>query len=198
MSYHFTHLLLVSKKSLWSLILYNFFHDLIHVYSPGAGAYSPLGDKNFDVNRNFLSLWSSIASFKSHDNSFWKIYCFTFFPYESIREQIWPCRKIGQGQPTVIISTNLVVLLHPMLHTKFQGHQPFGSGEEDFLRFLAYMGMAAILVMWPGLFWTNFRSPVSKRLHMKFGFKWPSGFREDVWKCWEHYTHMDDRGLPIL
>ena len=35
---HFSHLLQVSKKSLLSLILYNFFHDLIHVYSPGAGA----------------------------------------------------------------------------------------------------------------------------------------------------------------
>ena len=32
-----------------------------------------------------------------------------------------------------------------MLHTKFQGHRPFGSEEEDFLRFLPYMGMAAIL-----------------------------------------------------
>ena len=39
-----------------------------------------------------------------------------------------------------------------MLHTMFQGHQPLGSREEDFLRFLPYMGMAAILVMWPGLF----------------------------------------------
>ena len=43
----------------------------------------------------------------------------------------------------VIIWTNLVLLEHPMLHTKFQGRQPFGSGE-DFLRFLPYMGMAAI------------------------------------------------------
>ena len=33
--YHFTHLLQISKKSLWSLILYNCVHDLIHVYSPG-------------------------------------------------------------------------------------------------------------------------------------------------------------------
>ena len=32
-----------------------------------------------------------------------------------------------------------------MLHTKFQGHQPYGPGEEDFLRLLPYMGMAAIL-----------------------------------------------------
>ena len=31
-----------------------------------------------------------------------------------------------------------------MLSTKFQGHQSIGSGEEDFLRFLPYMGMAAI------------------------------------------------------
>ena len=35
----------------------------------------------------------------------------------------------------------------PMLHTKFRGNRPAGSGEEDFLRFLPYMGMAAILVM---------------------------------------------------
>ena len=34
-----------------------------------------------------------------------------------------------------------------MLHTKFRGDQLDGSGEEDFLRFLPYMGMAAILVM---------------------------------------------------
>ena len=37
-----------------------------------------------------------------------------------------------------------------MLHTKFQDHRTSGSGgsgEEDFLRFLPYMGMAAILVM---------------------------------------------------
>ena len=34
-----------------------------------------------------------------------------------------------------------------MLHTKFQGHRPFGSREEDFLWFLPYMGTVAILVM---------------------------------------------------
>ena len=34
-----------------------------------------------------------------------------------------------------------------MLHIKFQGHWSFGSGEENFLKFLTYMGMAAILVM---------------------------------------------------
>ena len=111
------------------------------------------------------------------DNSFWKIHCFTFFPYKSIRDQIWPCRKICQGQPRVIIWAtlpcagvrndnihhlqhiwaNLVVLKHQMMHTKIQGHWPFGSGEEDFFfRFLPYMAMATILVMWPGPFEQTF------------------------------------------
>ena len=34
-----------------------------------------------------------------------------------------------------------------MLHAKFQYYRTSGSGEEDFLRFLPYMGMAATLVM---------------------------------------------------
>ena len=34
-----------------------------------------------------------------------------------------------------------------MIHAKFQDHRTSGSGEEDFLRFLPYMSMAAILVM---------------------------------------------------
>ena len=93
-------------------------------------------------------------------NSFWKIHCFTFFPYKSIRDRIWPCRKIGHGQPRVIIWANLVVLEHQLLHTKIQGNQPFDSREEDFFfRFLPYMGMAATLVMWPGPFQQTFVPP---------------------------------------
>ena len=40
--------------------------------------------------------------------------------------------------------------------------------------------------------WTNFRSPILRRLYMKFGFNRPSGFKaEDVWKCWHtHNTHI--------
>ena len=36
-----------------------------------------------------------------------------------------------------------------MLHTKFRGNRPAGSGEEDFEGFLPYMGVAAILVISP-------------------------------------------------
>ena len=71
---------------------------------------------------------------------------------KSLCDQIWPWRKMGQGQPRVIIWTTLVELSYTMLHTKFQGHRSIGSGEEDFLRFLPYMGMAAMLVMWPNSF----------------------------------------------
>ena len=45
------------------------------------------------------------------------------------------------------------------------------------------MGVAALLVVWPGPFWTNFCSHVPRSLHMKLEFNWPSGFRV-VWKCW--------------
>ena len=66
-----------------------------------------------------------------------------------------------------------------MLHAKFQDHWTSGSGEEDFLRFLPYMGMAAIFVT--KTIYINFRSPFPRRLHIKFSFDWPSGFRgEDV------------------
>ena len=34
-----------------------------------------------------------------------------------------------------------------MLHTKFRENRPAGSGEEDFIVVLPYMGVAAILVM---------------------------------------------------
>ena len=34
-----------------------------------------------------------------------------------------------------------------MLHAKFKDHSTSGSGVEEFLRFLTYMGMAATLVM---------------------------------------------------
>ena len=107
---------------------------------------------------------------------------YLFSPYKSIWDQIWPCRKVSQGQLRVIIWTNLVVLEHPMLHTKFQSHRPFGSREEDFYGVLPYMGMVAILVMWPGPFEQTF-VPSSHG-----GYKWnlaSIGFlKKNKIKCW--------------
>ena len=105
-----------------------------------------------------------------------------FFTYKSTRDQIWPCRKIGQGQPKVIIWTNLEVLEHSMLHTKFQSHLPFGSGE-DFLRFLTYMGMAAILVMWPGPFEHTFVPLFHGDSIWNLASIGPVVFEEKMFKC---------------
>ena len=44
------------KKFLWSLILYNVFHDLIHVYSPGAGANSPQGTQFWCQQKSLIAL----------------------------------------------------------------------------------------------------------------------------------------------
>ena len=44
----------------------------------------------------------------------------------------WPCHKIDQGHPKVMIYINFVELLSLMLHAKFQNHRPPGSGEENF------------------------------------------------------------------
>ena len=95
--------------------------------------------------------WLNLPTLISDYNSF-------FFPYKSIRDQIWPCCKIGQSQPRVIIWIYLVVLKYPMLHTNFQGHQLFGSREEDFLIFLhIWAWRPHWSLTWT--IWTNFHSP---------------------------------------
>ena len=42
------------------------------------------------------------------------------------------CSKISQGHPRVMIYINYDGPAFPMLHTKFRGNRPTGSGEEDF------------------------------------------------------------------
>ena len=68
-----------------------------------------------------------------------------------------------------------------MLHTKAQGHWPFGSVEEYFLRVLTIhvYGRGGHLGHVTQITRINFRSPVQWRLHMKSGFDWPSGFGEE-------------------
>ena len=87
--------------------------------------------------------------------------------------------------------------MSPMLHTKAQGHWPFGSGEEGFWRVFTIYGRGGHLGHVTQMSRTNFRSPDPWRLHMKFGFDWPSGFgKEDLWKWWTdgQRTTMDANG----
>ena len=74
--------------------LYTHIHDLIKVYSPGAGTDNPKGH-NFDVNRNILRLRSFVTSFKiiSLKSDFMHIFLMILYMY------IAP----GQGQTTPFV-----------------------------------------------------------------------------------------------
>ena len=68
-----------------------------------------------------------------------------------------------------------------MLHTKFRENWPAGSGEEDFFKVFTIKWHGGRLGHVTWTVYTDFRSPFPRRLHIKFGFDWPSGFRgEDV------------------
>ena len=77
-----------------------------------------------------------------------------------------------------------------MLHTKFRGNRPAGSGEEDFLRFLRTRFMGMLRTRYVHVIWAwrpswscdldhlyKLSFPFPRRHHIKFGFDWPSGFR---------------------
>ena len=115
-------------------------------------------------------------------NSFWKIHCFHFFLQKSISYQIWPCSKIGQGHSRVIIWTNYDGLESLMLHTKFRGNQPAGSGEEDFWRVFTIYGRGGHLGHVTSIMLINFHYLVSESSHKKFGSDRHSSFWENlVW-----------------
>ena len=62
-----------------------------------------------------------------------------------------------------------------MLHTKFRGNRPAGSGE-DFLTVFTIYGHGSHLGLVTQMPRTKYRSPYPRRLHIKFGFDWPSSF----------------------
>ena len=62
-----------------------------------------------------------------------------------------------------------------MLHTKFRGNRPAGSGE-DFGRVFTIYGHGGHLGHVNQMPRTKFCSPYPRSLHIKFGFDWPSGF----------------------
>ena len=66
-----------------------------------------------------------------------------------------------------------------MLQAKFQDHRTSGSGEEDFLKVFTIYGRGGHLGHVTWTIYINFLYPFPRRLHMKFGFDWPSGFREE-------------------
>ena len=66
-----------------------------------------------------------------------------------------------------------------MLHAKFQDHRTSGSREEDFFKVFTIYGHGGHLGHVTWAIYIKFRYPFPRRLHIKFGFDWPSGFREE-------------------
>ena len=61
-----------------------------------------------------------------------------------------------------------------MLHAKFQDYRTSGSGG-DFLKVLTIYG--GHLGHVTSTIYIKLRSPFPRRLHIKFGFDWPSNFK---------------------
>ena len=66
-----------------------------------------------------------------------------------------------------------------MLHTKFCENRSAGSGEEDFLKGFYHIWAGCHLGHVTYMPRTKYRSPYPRRLHIKFGFDWHSGFGEE-------------------
>ena len=80
----------------------------------GQGQNIPWVQNFVEVERNSFLLCLIIAIFiLMYDTN-------AFSPLKSIREQVLHCRRICQGQPSVIISINCVELESPMLHAKIK------------------------------------------------------------------------------
>ena len=79
---------------------------------------------------------------------------------------------------------NFVELESPMQHPTFQDHRTSGSGEEDCQRFFIIYRRGGHLGHVTWTIYIKFCSPFPRRLHIKFCFDRPSGFRgKDVQNC---------------
>ena len=127
---------------------------------------------------SYSHIFIILCNFRSQAAKVLKINSFHFFLQKSLSYQIWPCRKIGQGQPRIIIWTNYDKQESSMLHTKFHGNRSTGSREEDFWRVLTIYGHGSHLGHVTSIMSINYHFLVPESLHVKFGFYWPSGFWE--------------------
>ena len=63
-----------------------------------------------------------------------------------------------------------------MLHTKFRGNRPAGSGEEDFLMVFPIYGRGGHLGHVTIIMSSDFHFHVPESFHQKFGLDWHSSF----------------------
>ena len=95
----FAHMLQVSKWSLRNLTLYTFLMILYTYIAPGQGQKTPWG-QTFDINREPLSLWPFVASFKqiSFNSDFIHIFPGVYSPRAGADNPLWAkfwCQQKG-------------------------------------------------------------------------------------------------------
>ena len=87
---------------------------------------------------------------------------------------------MGQGQLRVIIYINFVELENILLHAKFHDHRTISSvGVDLFLKLFTINEHGGYLGHVTCTYYIKVLSYFHRRLHIKFGFDWPSGFREE-------------------
>ena len=64
-----------------------------------------------------------------------------------------------------------------MMHDEFQDHRISGSGLKDFENVLTIYGHGGHLGHVTWTIYIDFHFPFPRRLHIKFGIDWSSGFR---------------------
>ena len=85
---------------------------------------------------------------------------------------------------------NFVNLYSLILHARFQNHTPPGSEKKVFFKIFVIYSHGGHLGQVTVTIYAILHSIFLRMLHIKFGFGWPSGFREkDVQIFWS-YTFL--------
>ena len=81
-----------------------------------------------------------------------------------------------------------------MLHTKFHGNRPVGSGEEDFFKVFTIYRQGGHLGHVTWTIYTNFRSPFPRRLHINLALIGQAVSEEKMFEIVDGRTTTDDDG----
>ena len=109
---------------------------------------------------------------------FWMNALFYIFPIQSLREQIWPCHKINQGQPKIIIYIIFVELNSLLLSITVSFKVIWLMVlEKRFLMIFTIYGHGCHLCHVTRINYINFCSPQAQMFYIKSDSNWG----EDIW-----------------
>ena len=117
--------------------------------------------------------WSDWANALADLSLRWAHVSFCLFCHEAAHIWLFSARR---GCSLWLWHSLEIFSLSPLAALESINDRPIRVSEEDFWRFLPYMDMAAILVMWLQPFQESMYYPLNPwNPHMEFDFSWPSG-----------------------